>query len=76
MGEFRVRGLMRSVNGALVSRDGYLAEINLAKDYPRQAPHCRMLTPIFHWNVEPAAICLGGHWTAGERLVDLICRIA
>lgn len=35
-----------------------------------------MTTPIFHPNIEPAAICIGDHWTAGERLVDLICRIA
>ena len=34
-----------------------------------------MLTPIFHPNIEPAAICVGDHWTASERLVDLIVRI-
>ena len=34
-----------------------------------------MLTPIFHPNIEPATICVGDHWTAGERLVDLVVRI-
>ena len=35
----------------------------------------RMLTPIFHPNFDPVVICVGDHWTAGERLVDLIVRI-
>jgi hypothetical protein len=34
-----------------------------------------MLTPCFHPNIEPATICVGDHWTAGERLVDLVVRI-
>ena len=34
-----------------------------------------MLTPIFHPNIDPATICVGDHWTAGERLVDLAVRI-
>jgi ubiquitin-protein ligase len=34
-----------------------------------------MLTPIFHPNIEPAVICIGDHWTAGERLCDLVVRI-
>ena len=35
-----------------------------------------MLTPIFHPNIDPSTICVGDHWTAGERLVDLAIRIA
>ncbi len=34
-----------------------------------------MLTPIFHPNIDAAVICVGDHWTAGERLVDLVVRI-
>jgi ubiquitin-protein ligase len=34
-----------------------------------------MLTPIFHPNIEPSAICVGDHWTAAERLTDLVIRI-
>ncbi|MEX2169429.1 MAG: ubiquitin-conjugating enzyme E2 [Pirellulales bacterium] len=71
-----VRGLARGPLGAPVFRDDHAAEIRLTRDYPRQGPQCRMLTPIFHPNIEPAMICIGDHWTAGERLVELICRIA
>src|SRR5205814_10496696 len=50
-------------------------EIRLVSYYPRIAPMCKMLTPVFHPNIEPATICVGDHWTAGERLVDLAIRI-
>jgi ubiquitin-protein ligase len=73
--EYRVRGLARGPAGP-VFRDEHLAEIQLTSEYPRQSPKCKMLTPIFHPNFEPATICVGDHWTAGERLVDLIVRIA
>ena len=26
-------------------------------------------------NIDPTTICVGDHWTAGERLVDLTVRI-
>ena len=73
--EYNVKGLVRGDNGNLVVRKQHIVEIRLTRDYPRQSPVCRMLTPIFHPNIEPAMICVGDHWTAGERLVDLIVRI-
>jgi len=74
--EYRVRGLVRGPNGSPVFKDHHFAEIQLTSEYPRQSPKCRMLTPVFHPNIEPATICVGDHWTAGERLVDLVIRIA
>jgi hypothetical protein len=35
-----------------------------------------MLTPVFHPNIAPHAICIGDHWTAGESLAALVVRIA
>ena len=58
-----------------VLREHHIAEIQLTSDYPRMAPKCRLLTPIFHPNIDSATICVGDHWTAGERLVDLVIRI-
>jgi len=72
---YNVKGLVRGPNGQPVLRDQHSVEIVLTRDYPRQSPKCKMLTPIFHPNIEPAMICVGDHWTAGERLVDLIVRI-
>ncbi len=73
--EYRVRGLV--VQNEKVQRsDRHLVEIFLTLAYPRQAPQCRMLTPVFHPNIAPHAICIGDHWSAGESLAALIVRIA
>ena len=50
-------------------------EIQLTSEYPRQSPKCKILTPIFHPNFDATTICVADHWTAGERLVDLVIRI-
>jgi ubiquitin-protein ligase len=72
---YAVHSLARGPGGAPVARHEHLVEIRLTHDYPRQSPQCKMLTPVFHPNIEPATICIGDHWTAGERLIDLIVRI-
>ncbi len=72
---YNVRGLVRGPNGQPIYREGHVVEIQLTSEYPRQSPRCRMLTPVFHPNIEPAMICVGDHWTAAERLVDLVIRI-
>ena len=72
--EYRVRGLVMQ-NDMLAEKDSHLVEIFLTLGYPRQAPQCRMLTPIFHPNIAPHAVCIGDHWSAGESLSALLVRI-
>ncbi len=72
---YLVRGLERGGGAGPVPREMHRVEIQLTAEYPRVAPLCRMLTPVFHPNVDPAHICVGDHWTAGERLPDLAIRI-
>jgi ubiquitin-protein ligase len=73
--EYRIRGLARGAGGQPVLQEHHLLEIQLTRDYPRQSPKCRMLTPIFHPNFDPTAVCVGDHWVASERLIDLVIRI-
>ena len=73
--EYRVTGLQRGWLGKPKKRDTHWVEIQLTSEYPRVSPKCRMLTPVFHPNIDETTICVGDHWTAGERLVDLIVRI-
>jgi ubiquitin-protein ligase len=73
--EYQVRGLERGKKNLPVPREKHLVEIQLTSEYPRISPKCKMLTPIFHPNIDPATICVGDHWAAGERLVDLVARI-
>ncbi len=72
--EFRIRSL-RQVNDELVEIKSHLVEIALPRNYPRTPPQCRMLSPVFHPNIAPHAICVGDHWSAGEPLASLVARI-
>jgi ubiquitin-protein ligase/DNA-directed RNA polymerase subunit RPC12/RpoP len=73
--EYTIRGVESLQSKRPVFREKHLVEIRMTSDYPRLAPACRMLTPIFHPNIDDSAICVGDHWTAGERLTDLAIRI-
>ncbi|MBC7782338.1 MAG: hypothetical protein H7144_00745, partial [Burkholderiales bacterium] len=74
--DFTVRSLARSPKGKPIPRETHTAEVQLGADYPRLPPVCKMVTPVFHPNIDESHICIGDHWTAGERLVDLVKRIA
>ena len=72
--EYRIRS-MRQVDGEMRVVKSHTVEILLPRNYPRTPPQCRMLTPVFHPNIAPHAICVGDHWSPGESLESLVCRI-
>ena len=72
--EYKIRSL-RQKDGELLEVGSHVVEIMLPRDYPRTPPLCRMLTPVFHPNIAPHAICIGDHWSAGETLPALVTRI-
>jgi len=77
---YRIEYLIRSLQPGEdpeepAPRDVHQVEIQLTADYPRVSPSCKMLSPVYHPNIDPSHICVGDHWAAGERLVDLIVRI-
>src|SRR5207244_3745873 len=72
--EFRIRGLRQTADDLSVVKS-HLVEIALPLNYPRMPPQCRMLTPIFHPNIAPHAICIGDHWSPGEPLWSIVARI-
>lgn len=74
--EYNIAGLIpESADAFRPIAGGHRAEISLSLDYPRRPPFCRMLTPVFHPNIDPQKICIGDHWNAGQSLVELIVRI-
>jgi ubiquitin-protein ligase len=73
--QYLVRGLYVAPDGAILERDDHLLEVNLSLGYPRRAPQCRMLTPVFHPNFDDSSVCIGDFWAASESLDDLIIRI-
>ena len=72
---YNLRGLYVSGSGEILERDSHVLEVNLTLGYPRRAPQCRMLTPVFHPNFDEATVCIGDFWAASEGLDDLIVRI-
>jgi ubiquitin-protein ligase len=73
--QYLVRGLYVAADGAILERGEHLLEVNLSLGYPRRAPQCRMLTPVFHPNFDDSSVCIGDFWAASESLDDLIIRI-
>lgn len=72
----KVPGLREEKNGKINNTNVHKVEVILPVEYPRRSPFCRMLTPVYHPNIDPQRICIGDHWGAGESLQHLIIRIA
>ena len=72
--EYRICSL-RQVGSELTQIKSHMVEIVLPRNYPRTPPQCRMLSPVFHPNIAPHAICVGDHWSAGESLQAIVIRI-
>jgi ubiquitin-protein ligase len=73
--QYLICGLYVAPAGAILERNDHLLEVNLSLGYPRRAPQCRMLTPVFHPNFDDSSVCIGDFWAASESLDDLIIRI-
>jgi ubiquitin-protein ligase len=72
--EYRIRGLRQTADELSVVKS-HMIEVSLPVSYPRTPPQCRMLSPIFHPNIAPHAICIGDHWSPGEPLWSIVARI-
>jgi ubiquitin-protein ligase len=72
--EYRIRGLRQTADDLSIVKS-HMVEIALPLTYPRMPPQCRMLTPVFHPNIAPHAICIGDHWSPGEPLWSIVARI-
>jgi ubiquitin-protein ligase len=72
---YQIKGLYVSPTGEILERDAHQLEVNLSLGYPRRAPQCRMLAPVFHPNFDEGSVCIGDFWAASEGLDDLIVRI-
>jgi ubiquitin-protein ligase len=72
----QVEGLMPEGDDSFRPSAVHHAQVFLPIDYPRRPPFCRMITPIFHPNIDPQKICIGDHWSAGQSLAQMIVHIA
>jgi ubiquitin-protein ligase len=72
---YRLKGLVLSPNREIVERAEHVLEVNLSLGYPRRAPQCKILSPVFHPNFDETSVCIGDFWAPSERLDDLVVRI-
>src|SRR5689334_2204537 len=72
---YNIRGLYVAPSGEILERQIHVLEVNLSLGYPRRAPQCRMLTPVFHPNFDDASVCIGDFWAASEGLDELLIRV-
>ena len=73
--EYTLEGFIPDKEHLFIKGYTHKTEIFLPVDYPRRPPFCRMITPVFHPNIDPQKICIGDHWSAGESLASLVIRI-
>ena len=73
--DYSVRSLRKEGKREPDEVKGHRVQVVLPADYPRLPPVVSMLTPVFHPNIDAATVCVGDHWAAGERLVDLLVRV-
>lgn len=73
---FLLQALVPAGDAAFAPGGEHRAEFFLPLDYPRRPPFCRMITPIFHPNIDPQKICIGDHWSANQLLGEMVVRVA
>lgn len=66
---------LRERGDVIETADDHRLEVTMPRGYPRDAPLFRMLTPVFHPNIAPHAVCIGDDWAAGEPLDQLVQRV-
>jgi ubiquitin-protein ligase len=74
--EVSVHSLVPAEGDSFAIGTVHKVEVFLPLDYPRRPPFCRMLTPVFHPNIDPQKICIGDHWSAAQSLGQLVIHIA
>lgn len=72
---YRLPGLVSLKDGRLEQRLSHQVVLTMPLDYPRIAPRCRMIEPLFHPNVDSGIICVGERWASGQTLPQLAAQI-
>lgn len=73
--EYYLRGFIREENGTVAVGSSHKVRISLPFGYPHFAPIAKPLTPIFHPDIDPAAIRIADQWQQNPSLPDLVLLI-
>src|SRR5258708_19613136 len=73
---YNLKGLYVSPTGEILERNIHVLEVNLTLGYPRRAPQCRMLTPVFHPNFDDSTVSIADFCPPSQALNNLLLRLA
>ena len=73
--EYNLRGYIKEEDNTVTIGQTHRVRISLPFGYPHFAPIAKPLTPIFHPDIDPAAIRLADHWQQNPSLPDLVLHI-
>ena len=73
--EYALRGYIKEEEHAISIGETHRIRLSLPFGYPHFAPIAKPLTPIFHPDIDPAAIRLADHWQQNPSLPDLVLHI-
>ncbi len=73
--EYNLRGYIKEEDNTVTIGQTHRVRISLPFGYPHFAPIAKPLTPIFHPDIDPAAIRLSEYWQQNPSLPDLVLHI-
>lgn len=69
---YSLRGLVTDENEEIKESQQHVIQITIPFGYPLFPPNCKPLTPVFHPDFDPGAICLGDFWDQDRTCTELI----
>lgn len=73
--EYTLRGYIKEEDNTVSIGQKHRVRLSLPFGYPHFAPIAKPLTPIFHPDIDPAAIRLADRWQQNPSLPDLVLHI-
>lgn len=73
--EYTLRGYIKAEDNTISIGQKHRVRLSLPFGYPHFAPIAKPLTPIFHPDIDPAAIRLADRWQQNPSLPDLVLHI-
>lgn len=72
---YQINSIFKDENGAIQESAYHEVLINIPFGFPHFPPSCKPLTPIYHPDFDPSAICIGDFWKKSQSFVELIVYI-
>lgn len=72
---YHVPSIYKDEQGTIAQSSTQEIQISISFGFPHFPPSCKPLTPIYHPDFDPAAICIGDSWKESPSVVKLISHI-